>query len=126
MTLLALIVACMLTHGHDWTGSSLQQYVKARGLSPWMDIPASQIHEFFGRLDCGFYYATLDFGLNIGVVHNNSTASINSNTSLEVAIATAWFQFFLWLGLALANFWLAFRMQVELLMSIPIPFLAKE
>ena len=43
MTLLALVVACVITHGHDYTCSGLRQYVTSQGLSPWMGISSAQV-----------------------------------------------------------------------------------
>ena len=131
MTLLALVVACVLTHGHDWTCSGLRNYVNSQGLSPWMGISADQVHQLFARLDCGFYYSALDFGLNIGGPSSSSSPAssvMDSNAALEVAMAAGWFQFFGWIALTLANFWLAQRMKVDLLAGIPLPpfMLAKE
>lgn len=128
MTLLALIVACMLTHGHDWTCSGLRRYVNSQGLSPWLGISSSHVHQLFNRIDCGFFYAALDYGMQVGRVNNISEGGtiIDSNAALEVAMATGWFQFFFWLGLTAANIWLALRMKIDLFMSIPLPFLNKE
>lgn len=127
MTLLALIVACILTHGHDYTCSGLRRYVTSQGLTPWLGISSAQIHELFERLDCGFFYSALDHGLKIVSVDDleedavaKAVAAaghtiIDSNSALEVAMATGWFQFFFWLGLTLANFWLAHRLKVQML-----------
>ena len=125
------VVACVLTHGHDWTCSGLRNYVNSQGLSPWMGISADQVHQLFARLDCGFYYSALDFGLNIGGPSSSSSPAssvMDSNAALEVAMAAGWFQFFGWIALTLANFWLAQRMKVDLLAGIPLPpfMLAKE
>lgn len=151
MALLALVVACVLTHGHDYTCSGLRSYVTSQGLSPWLGISSAQIHELFDRLDCGFFYSALDHGLKIGsdddytdglavrqaaaavaASHGASAVSIiDSNAALEVAMATGWFQFFFWFGLAIANIWLAHRMKVAMLPeNITLPalpgFLSKE
>lgn len=140
MTLLALVVACILTHGHDYTCSGLRSYVTSQGLSPWLGISSMQIHELFERLDCGFFYSALDHGLKIVSEHEDedeaigqalrsaamtSTSSIiDSNSALEVAMATGWFQFFIWLALTVANFWLAIRLKVSMLPeSVNLPAL---
>lgn len=138
MTLLALVVACILTHGHDYTCSGLRHYVTSKGLSPWLGISSMQIHELFERLDCGFFYSALDHGLKIVGEHDDdddaisqalmaaasSTSIIDSNSALEVAMATGWFQFFVWLALAIANFWLAIRLKVSMLPeSVTLPAL---
>jgi len=117
MTFLSLVVACMITHGHDVTCYELRSYVGEQGLSPWMGISEAQVHELFSRLDCGFFYAALDFGLNIG--SNQGRSMIDSHAALEVAIATAWFQFFFWLSLTGANAWLAHRLKVDLVVPLP-------
>lgn len=131
MALLALVVACVVTHGHDYTCSGLRQYVTSHGFSPWLGISSTQIHELFDRLDCGFFYSALDHGLKIGtgsdaddddqVVAGVAAAAkhvglaiIDSNGALEVAMATGWFQFFFWLALAGANLWLAQRLKVQM------------
>ena len=148
MTLLSLIVACVLTHGHDYTCSGLRRYVTSQGLSPWLGISSAQIHELFDRLDCGFFYSALDHGLKIVTDHLEeeeemgkvgkavaiaaaSQTIIDSNSALEVAMATGWFQFVFWLALTLGNFWLAHRLKVQLLPdSVNLPalpgFLNKE
>lgn len=118
VTLLSLIVACMLTHGHDVTCSGLRDYVVDKGLTPWLGITKEQIHELFDRVDCGFFYSALDFGMEIGN-QGNGTSVIDSHAALELAIVTSWFQFFAWLGLTAANVWLAKRMDVELDVFIP-------
>jgi hypothetical protein len=133
MTLLALVVACVLTHGHDYTCSGLRHYVTSQGLSPWLGISSLQIHELFERLDCGFFYSALDHGLKLVTEHDdenegitkaiaaaavassNSASIIDSNSALEVAMATGWFQFFVWLALAVANIWLAIRLKIQML-----------
>ncbi|XP_046447223.1 uncharacterized protein LOC124196316 [Daphnia pulex] len=131
MTLLALVVACVLTHGHDYTCSGLRHYVTSQGLSPWLGISSLQIHELFERLDCGFFYSALDHGLKLVTEHDdenegitkaiavaavasNSASIIDSNSALEVAMATGWFQFFVWLALAVANIWLAIRLKIQM------------
>ena len=131
MTLLALVVACVLTHGHDYTCSGLRHYVTSQGLTPWLGISSLQIHELFERLDCGFFYSALDHGLKLVTEHEeeseaiskaiaaaavaSSSAIIDSNSALEVAMATGWFQFFVWLALAVANIWLAQRLKIQML-----------
>ena len=131
MTLLSLVVACVLTHGHDYTCSGLRQYVTSQGLSPWLGISSLQIHELFERLDCGFFYSALDHGLKLVTEHEgdddeiskaiaaaavaSSSSIIDSNSALEVAMATGWFQFFVWLALAVANIWLAQRLKIQML-----------
>lgn len=147
MALLALIVACILTHGHDYTCGGLRRYVMSQGLSPWLGISSAQIHELFDRLDCGFFYSALDHGLKIGSesahdglsvrqaaassTHGISSAAastssnmsfIDSNAALEVAMATGWFQFVFWFLLACSNVWLANRLKVQMLpenMTLP-------
>lgn len=117
MTFTALVLACIVTHGHDITCYGLRDYVSEQGLSPWMGISESQIHDLFSRLDCGFFYSALDFGLQIG--GNQDKGLIDSNAALEVTMATGWFQFFFWLGLTLANTWLAHRLKVDLIKPLP-------
>lgn len=143
MAFLALVVACVVTHGHDYTCSGLRAYVTSQGLTPWLGISSAQIHELFDQLDCGFFYAALDHGLRIGneddektqlalrqtaaalaASHSTSITLIDSNAALEVAIVTGWFQFFLWLGLSIANVWLANRLKVTMLPeSVKLPTL---
>ena len=106
-----------LISGHDITCSGLRNYVTEVGLSPWMGISEEQIHNLFSRLDCGFFYSALDFGLQIGGVQERTI--IDSHTALEVALTTGWFQFFFWLGLTAANVWLAIRLKVDLVVPMP-------
>ena len=117
MALLSLIVACMLIHGHDITCAGIRNYVTDQGFTPWLGISADNIHELFGRIDCGFYYSALDYGLKIG--GSDDTPIINSNAALEIAIVCAWFQFIFWVGTTAANVWLASKMKVELTFELP-------
>lgn len=111
------LLSAKWTLGHDITCYGLRDYVSEQGLSPWMGISESQIHDLFSRLDCGFFYSALDFGLQIG--GNQDKGLIDSNAALEVTMATGWFQFFFWLGLTLANTWLAHRLKVDLIKPLP-------
>lgn len=116
MTLLAFIVACMLTHGHDITCAGIHDYVSEQKLTPWLGISSAQIHELFGRIDCGFFYSALDYGLKIG---GTDDTIIDSNTALEIALVCSWFQFILWVGTSLANVWLARKLRIEMEFEAP-------
>lgn len=139
MTFLALVVACILTHGHDYTCSRLRSYVSLKS-SQILDFEflrvngfhEDRVHDLIGRLDCGFFYSVLDFGFDelenpLSELHDLSSSgrsTIDSQVALETAMATGWLQFFCWLGITVANFWLANRLSIKILPdSIPIPAL---
>lgn len=137
MTFLALVIACVLTHGHDYTCSSLRGYVTLKS-SQILDfeflrvngLHEDRVHDLLARLDCGFFYSILDYGFDelenppteLHEILQPARSTIDSQAALETAMATGWLQFFCWLGITIANIWLACRLSVKMIpenMSIP-------
>jgi len=92
LTFLALVTACMVTHGYDVTCQELRLMTTESVIVK--DVEDKWTSRFLTRLPCSFFYSVMDFSKHVNVAGKDV---INTTDGVTIAITASWLNFFLWI-----------------------------